>query len=173
MFAFFCFWVEIPFWGKFGPKSQNCQFKLKFPRYLLLRLKFRSAKGASLHPVSWATAQQLVTCFSLMYLVDEFFCLFLVLLTKWKTLRESKVSGVNQGNEGGRWVKDFLILSQGFRNFPSVFWRERWRIWCAWIVYIWLNQWWLVCWRCNWTVGSSINVLTDLILLPNRHKVHS
>ena len=24
------FKVEIPFLGKFGPKTQNCQFKLKF-----------------------------------------------------------------------------------------------------------------------------------------------
>ena len=27
---FFCFWVEIPFLGKFGPKNQNYQLKLKF-----------------------------------------------------------------------------------------------------------------------------------------------
>ena len=26
----FCFWVERPFFGKFGPKSQNYQLKLKF-----------------------------------------------------------------------------------------------------------------------------------------------
>ena len=26
---FFCFRLEIPFLGKFGPKTQNCQFKLK------------------------------------------------------------------------------------------------------------------------------------------------
>ena len=26
----FCFWVEIPFLDKFGPKNQNYQFKLKF-----------------------------------------------------------------------------------------------------------------------------------------------
>ena len=51
-------------------------------------------------------------------------------------------SGVNQWNEGGRWVKDFLVLPQGFRNFPSVFF----------------------CSRSNWIVGSSINILTDLIL---------
>ena len=28
--SFFRFWLEIPFLGKFGPKNQNCQFKLKF-----------------------------------------------------------------------------------------------------------------------------------------------
>ena len=28
--SFFCFWVEIPFWGKLGPKHQNSHFKLKF-----------------------------------------------------------------------------------------------------------------------------------------------
>ena len=27
---FFCFRPETPFLGKFGPKNQNCQFKLKF-----------------------------------------------------------------------------------------------------------------------------------------------
>ena len=27
---FFCFIPETPFLGKFGPKNQNCQFKLKF-----------------------------------------------------------------------------------------------------------------------------------------------
>ena len=26
---FFCFPREIPFLGKFGPKSENCQFKVK------------------------------------------------------------------------------------------------------------------------------------------------
>ena len=31
-----------------------------------------------------------------------------------KTLGESKVSGVNQGNEGERRVEDFLVLTQGF-----------------------------------------------------------
>ena len=30
LFTFFCFWVQIPFLGKFGPKDQNYQFKLKF-----------------------------------------------------------------------------------------------------------------------------------------------
>ena len=30
MDCLFCFPLEIPFLGKFGPKSQNCQFKLKF-----------------------------------------------------------------------------------------------------------------------------------------------
>ena len=28
--SLFGFWVEIPFLGKFGPKNQNCHFKLKF-----------------------------------------------------------------------------------------------------------------------------------------------
>ena len=31
--SLFCFWVEIPFLGKFGPKNQNCHFKLKFRTY--------------------------------------------------------------------------------------------------------------------------------------------
>ena len=29
----FCFWSEIPFLGRFGPKNQNYQFKLKFGTY--------------------------------------------------------------------------------------------------------------------------------------------
>ena len=41
----------------------------------------------------------------------------------------------------GRWVEDFLVLPQGFGNFPSVFF----------------------CSRCNWIVGSSIYILADLI----------
>ena len=32
-YSLFCFWVEIPFLGKFGPKSQNCHFKLKIGTY--------------------------------------------------------------------------------------------------------------------------------------------
>ena len=31
--SLFCFWVEIPFLGKFGPKNQNCHFKLKIGTY--------------------------------------------------------------------------------------------------------------------------------------------
>ena len=30
---FSCFQPEIPFLGKFGPKSQNCQFEWKFDTY--------------------------------------------------------------------------------------------------------------------------------------------
>ena len=30
---FICFRPDIPFLGKFGPKNQNCQFKLKFGTY--------------------------------------------------------------------------------------------------------------------------------------------
>ena len=59
-----------------------------------------------------------------MELVDDFFCLFLALLNKMKTLGESKVSGVNQENEGGRWVEDFAVLPQGFGTFHYSF-RER------------------------------------------------
>ena len=34
-------------------------------------------------------------------------------------------SGVNRGNEKERCVHDFLMLSQGFESFPSVFSRVR------------------------------------------------
>ena len=30
---FFCFWVELPFYDKFGPQKQNCHFMLKFGTY--------------------------------------------------------------------------------------------------------------------------------------------
>ena len=113
IFTFFVLNRKYLFLRKFGPKSQNCQFKLKFRRYLLLRLKLWSAKGASLHPVSWATAQQLVTCFSLMYVVDEFICLFLVLLTKWKRCANLKfLVLIREMREGGE-SKIFLYYPRG------------------------------------------------------------
>ena len=63
--------------------------------------------------------------------------------------------------EGGK-LQTFLYY-QGFRNF-SLFANEE-----AYSVH--LECWYLIktmvvgfCWRCNWTVGSSINVLTNLIL---------
>ena len=33
VFTFFCFRLEILFYGKFSPKNQNFQFKLKFGTY--------------------------------------------------------------------------------------------------------------------------------------------
>ena len=30
IFTFFCFRPQVPFFKKFGPKNQSCQFKLKF-----------------------------------------------------------------------------------------------------------------------------------------------
>ena len=63
-----------------------------------------------------------------MYLEDEFFCLFLVLLNKMRTLGESKFSVVNQGNAGGKGVEEILVLPKGFGNFPSVFSRATWCI---------------------------------------------
>ena len=41
---------------------------------------------------------------------------FLVLLNKMKTLEESKVSGVNQGNEGGGEKKIFLCYPRDSRT---------------------------------------------------------
>ena len=34
LFTFFCFRVETPFFSKFGPKNQNCKFKLKFGTWI-------------------------------------------------------------------------------------------------------------------------------------------
>ena len=79
----------------------------------------------------WTIARLLVTRVSLIYLVDKFFFLFLVYLNKMITLGESKVlflfSGVKQGNERERLVQNFLVLTQGFRSFPTVFSRAKWR----------------------------------------------
>ena len=38
-YSLFCFWVEIPFLGKFGPKSQNYHLKLKFGIYTNLDMQ--------------------------------------------------------------------------------------------------------------------------------------
>ena len=59
----------------------------------------------------WETARLLVTRVSLIYLLDEFFLLFLVLI-RW--------------NKEGRYVQDFLLLPQGFGSFPSDLPRARW-----------------------------------------------
>ena len=60
-------------------------------QYLLLRLKFQSAREASHYPVLWVSSRLLVTCISLIYLIDEFFFWFLVQLNKTKRLGEYKV----------------------------------------------------------------------------------
>ena len=39
---FFCFRLEVPFSGKFGPKCQNCQFKAKFASLIRIRNKSNS-----------------------------------------------------------------------------------------------------------------------------------
>ena len=122
--SLFLFWLEISVWGKTGPKSQNCQFKLKFRKYLLFRLKFYSAKGASLHQAFMGNCPTISHMFS-PYVTSRSVLLFVSGVTEQN---ESKVSAVNQGNEGGRWVEDFLGLPQGFGNFPSIFSPPRWRI---------------------------------------------
>ena len=66
------------------------------------------------------------------------------ILNKMRTLEESEVSFVNQGTDEGRWVKDIFVLPQGFSNYPSVFLWARWHIYCAWVAYSRLKQWWLV-----------------------------
>ena len=73
----------------------------------------------------WATAWLLVTHISLIYLVDEFF-----LLWCYWSKRECwvKVFDLNQENDGGSWVQDFLVLPKGFNNFPSVLSQLRWHM---------------------------------------------
>ena len=77
--------------------------------YCIGKIPWMWGEPLSIH-LLWATEWLLVIRFSLVYLVDEFFFLFMVLLNKMRRLDKSKVSGVNQGNEGGRWVQDFLML---------------------------------------------------------------
>ena len=68
-----------------------------------------------------ATARQLVTCFSLMYLVDEFFCLFLVLLNKMRTLDESRfLVLIRRTREGGE-LKFFLCYPRGSETSHQTF----------------------------------------------------
>ena len=51
--------------------------------------------------------------------------------TKWEQWVNLRfylfVSGINQRNEEGRWVQNFLELPQGLRSFLSVSLRTRWR----------------------------------------------
>ena len=48
------------------------------------------------------------------------------------------VSGVNQGNEGGRCVEDILLSNQGRGSFPSIVSRAWWchfvRVKCFWMI---------------------------------------
>ena len=44
-----------------------------------------------------------------------------MLQNKIRTLGEFKGFAVNHENEGEKLVEDFLVLSQRFGNFPSVF----------------------------------------------------
>ena len=163
--SLFLFRPEILFLGLIDPKNEDCQSKLKFDTRNNLNMQnsmamFTLSVLDRKHHL-WANLV-LVAHFSLVYLVDEFLCLFLVLLNKMRTLAESKVSVVNQGNEGGRWVEDFLVVPQGFGNFPSVFLRARWHIKCAWSVYIWFSQWWLVFVRGvigQWAVVSMFSLI--------------
>ena len=140
----FCLWLQL------------FQHLWNFPMFFanacsLIRI-FRIQRWSSLFSFSirnaffWAIFVEKAKMISLSWNFVDTYCFFLVLLNKTKMLGEAKVSGVIQGNEGGRWVEDFLLLPQGFRNFSSVFF----------------------CSRCNWIVGSSINVLTDLILFRSQ-----
>ena len=42
--SFSCFWVEIPFLGKFCPKNQNCHFKVSFLRWNLVPTLIRTCR---------------------------------------------------------------------------------------------------------------------------------
>ena len=88
--------------------------------------KSLTTRRASIHPAFMGNCTAI--SYSLIYLVDEFIILFMVLLNKMRMLGKSKVYGANQRNEGVRWVQYFLVLPQGFSNFPSAFLWVRWHI---------------------------------------------
>ena len=67
-----------------------------------------------------ATARLLSTRVSLIYLLHEY--------TERNLRFDLFVSDVNQMNDEGNRVQNFLVLPQGFRSFPSVFPRATWRI---------------------------------------------
>ena len=81
-----------------------------------------------------------------------------------RTLDESKVSGVNQGNEGGRGVEDFF--TPRFWKLPISLSASKVaylvRVGCSYLIKPMVVGF---CLRCNWTVGISINVLTDLVFI--------
>ena len=57
MFPFFYFQSEMPFfWGKFGPKCQNCQFKTKFVQVASLIRICRIQRWCSLFSFSIGNA---------------------------------------------------------------------------------------------------------------------
>ena len=92
---------------------------------ILIRLKTHSARVASRHQLLWATAQLLVTCFSLIYLVDEFSFLLLEQRNEMRMLGDLRfylfVSGVNQA-ECGREVSPrfpFVIPPRSVRTSPQ------------------------------------------------------
>ena len=66
--------------------------------------------------------------------------------------------------EGGE-LKTFLHYPRGVWELPiSLFSKEVTYLVCVDFLYLIKPMLVGFCWRCNWTVGSSINVLTDLIL---------
>ena len=99
---------------------------------LLLRLECRCAREAFCHPAFMGNCTTISYTVSLIYLVDEFFFLFLVYLNKMRTLAESKVLSflflvLIRWNEEEMWVQDLLLLPQGFENFLWDLERVRWR----------------------------------------------
>ena len=85
------------------------RFSLAFHSYAYWFIKNLWTQGEHLSiQLLQATAGLLVTCFSLIYLVDEYLLLFLMLLNEMRTQGKSKGSAVNQGNEGDK-SKIFLL----------------------------------------------------------------
>ena len=83
---------------------------------LLLRLKFQSARGTFRHSALMGNCPTITRVINLIYLVNEFFFLFLVQLNNMRTLGESKVLSFS-----------FFVITQWFDSFPTVFLQARWR----------------------------------------------
>ena len=63
--------------------------------------------------------------------------MFLVLLNKMRMLGESKISGVNQGNEGRKWVASKIFFHYpGDLGTSHQFFRERGGVFSAFGVFV-------------------------------------
>ena len=140
-------------WQKLS-KTWECAFQLKFRKYLFLRLKIWSAKGAYLH-----TVLALCNWYSSSYVY--FWCYW----KKWECWMNLRflvlIRGMMEGGElkislcypRGLWISNQYFVSK-VAYLVSVD--------CLYLIKPMVVG---LCWRFNWTVGSSgINVLTDLIL---------
>ena len=91
---------------------------------LLLRIESRSAREVSCHPPFMESAQLLVKRVRYIYLVDEFFLLFLVYPNEMRMLSDPRILFflflvLIRWNEEGMRVQDFFFLPPGRESFVS------------------------------------------------------